>query len=391
MLTSTIAVLLLLFQAAAPPRPATVSGQVRMSDGSPAAAVRVTAIPAPAASILPLQGQNYYSAQMPAATALTDDNGRYRLANVPPGRYFIVAGLIGYATYYPATTDINDATVLTLDGQRAFDDIDLALVQSPGARVSGRVSPPPAPDVQERATLAGVALGELLETPINADGTFEFGRVPRGDYVLNVSPTPAGMASLRFAVADRDVTSLQATRPPVRTVRGRVVADRGPLPFALLAFYTPQSHVSPPIDADGTFTVGLHAARHQVDLAGMPIGYEVASVRVGSRDVTASGLQVANEDVGDVVITVSAPERLPRLTGRVTGAAGDPSALRVELAGPIVGRASAAVRPDGTFEFPALPPGTYRLTIPQAAAMPPQRVIVTSDGSEVTVPLPSSR
>ena len=35
----------------------------------------------------------------------TDDQGRYRLTNLPPGDYLIAAGLIGVGTYYPNETD----------------------------------------------------------------------------------------------------------------------------------------------------------------------------------------------------------------------------------------------------------------------------------------------
>ena len=85
---------------------AVASGQVRLANGSPVAAIRVAAIPAPPPNIRPSDGQNYYAVQTPARVALTDEQGRYRLANLPAGRYFIVAGVIGQATFYPATTDL---------------------------------------------------------------------------------------------------------------------------------------------------------------------------------------------------------------------------------------------------------------------------------------------
>jgi len=52
--------------------------------------------------------------------------------------------------------------------------------------------------------------------------------------------------------------------------------------------------------------VRVHAARHVVYLGGLPPDYAVASVRVGSEDVSR-GLIVGNADVSGVVITVTGP------------------------------------------------------------------------------------
>src|SRR4029453_17477736 len=97
-------VLLGLLQAATPARPGVVAGQLQTREGSPAAAIRISALPAPPPNILPSDGQNYYSTTAPAGTTLSDAQGRYRLANLAPGRYFIVASVFGYPRFYPAAT-----------------------------------------------------------------------------------------------------------------------------------------------------------------------------------------------------------------------------------------------------------------------------------------------
>jgi len=384
----TAVLLTLALQAAAAPRAFAVAGQIQMADGSPAAAVRVAAIPAPPPNILVAQGQNYYATQLPVSVTLSGPDGRYRLGNVPPGRVFIIAGLVGSGTFHPSTTEFDAATVLTV-ADRDLDRIDIRLLTSPGARVSGRVTPPPVKGAREWATLAGVKLGELLEVAVGDDGAFQFGRVPRGEYLLSIFPTPPGQRSLPFVVADQDISSLQMTRPLVRRVTGRIVVDAGPLPAALLAFHTPQSHVSGSIRADGTFEVELHAGRHFVDLSGMPIGYVVRSVRVGSVDVTTTGIEVNTAEVPDVTVTVVAPRVLPTLRGRIAVAPGAPApALTVEATGRIVGSIQAPVGPDGSFGLGPLPPGLYRLRVidrPDVAAV---QVVVDSAGGDVTIQLP---
>src|SRR5690349_1156804 len=116
MIMNVLLALLLLLQTATAARPGVVTGQLQTKDGKPASRIRITAVPAPPPNIRPSDGQNYYATDfnLPASTALTDAQGRYRLANLAPGRYFIVARVFGYATYYPATTDADAATVVTV-------------------------------------------------------------------------------------------------------------------------------------------------------------------------------------------------------------------------------------------------------------------------------------
>lgn len=383
-----LAVLLtLLLQAAtsptATPRYA-IAGRVQTSTGMPAAAVRIAALPAPRENVRVAEGQNYYATQQPVAVTVSDSNGRYRLTNVPAGRYLIIAGLVGSGTFLPATTDIDSARAITVE-KGNVDGADITLITFPGARVAGRVTPPPA-GIQEWATLAGVRLGELLEVPVRTDGTFEFGRLPPGDYLLSISPTPPGQASMRFTVKDQDVTGLEMVRPAVRRVRGRVEVERGPLPAPLLAFVTPQSYVAVPIDADNTFDVGVHAGRHTVDVGGLPAGYALKNVRVGTADVTNSGVLVGATDVADVVIEVTAPRELPTLRGRIAGQI--PNGLRVEATGRIVGTIESAVRPDGTFTLGPLPAGLYTVRVVDRTDIPSAQVVVDSRGGDVTLSAP---
>ncbi len=377
-------VLALLLQAAASP-PATpryvIAGRVQTSAGAPAAAVRIAALPAPRENIRVAEGQNYYATQQPLSVTVTDSNGRYRLTNLPAGRYLIIAGLVGNGTFLPATTDIDSARAIAVENANV-DNADITLITFPGARVAGRVTPPPA-GIQEWATLAGLRLGELLEAPVGTDGTFEFGRLPPGDYLLSISPTPPGQASMRFTVTEQDVTGLEMVRPAVRRVRGRVEVERGPLPLPLVAFVTPQSYVSVPMKADNTFDVGVHAGRHTVEVGGLPAGYAVKAVRVGTADVTNSGLSVGASDVADVVIEVTAPRELPTLRGRIAGQIRAGS--RVEATGRIVGTVESAIRPDGTFTLGPLPAGLYSVRVVDRNDIPPAQVVVDSRGGEVNL------
>src|SRR5262249_53817223 len=157
------------------------------------------------------------------------------------------------------------------------------------------------------------------------------------NYLLGLFPQPPGLTSLAVQVGDADVTGLELVLPPTRMVTGKIVVQNGPLPHALLEFSTLQGYiVGATINPDGTFSTRLQPARHCVDLAGMSVGYSIASVRVGSQDVSEA-LVVGNADVSGVIINVAAPRNLPRLRGRIVGLLTRSSSTKIEVNGPIIG------------------------------------------------------
>src|SRR6187399_1903865 len=89
--------LLLLFQSVAPSGRATASveGRVLTEDGMPAVGVRVTAQSVPDTAVAARD------AGVMVSIVQTDASGRYRLERIPPGRYYITAGLVDFPTYYP--------------------------------------------------------------------------------------------------------------------------------------------------------------------------------------------------------------------------------------------------------------------------------------------------
>src|SRR3989442_9339730 len=126
----------LLSQDAPTVRLGVVSGQIRTLAGSPAISFRVAAIPAPADTTRPSFGSQYFYNQPPVSTALTDNQGRYSLVNIPSGRYFIVSGV----TYYPSTLDADGATVVTVAPGSTANNMDFKLMRPFGGKVSGRVN-----------------------------------------------------------------------------------------------------------------------------------------------------------------------------------------------------------------------------------------------------------
>jgi hypothetical protein len=303
MMNALLALLLLLQATAA--RPGVVTGQLQTREGTPAAAIRISALPAPPLNIRPSDGQNYYATIPPASTALTDRQGRYRLANLAPGRYFIIASVFGYPTYYPATTNPDGATVITVGAESPVEGVNFSVLLPPGGNVSGRVSTPPTTNSQEKAILSGIELGELLETPVGADGSFTFGHLPKGAYFVSLFPTPPGMPSRAVQVGETDAR-VELVRPTLRTVSGRIVAEPAVLRRVLIGFSTERSYVTTTASADGSFSAQVQPASHRIELGGLPPGYRLGSARLGTQDVS-QGLVVGAENLTGITITVAPP------------------------------------------------------------------------------------
>jgi hypothetical protein len=70
--------------------------------GLPASGIRVAAMALQDAS------QDRVSASMVSITQ-TDAAGRYRLEDIPPGRYYIVAGRVDLPTFYPGVLEMTAA------------------------------------------------------------------------------------------------------------------------------------------------------------------------------------------------------------------------------------------------------------------------------------------
>jgi len=372
--------------------PGAVEGMLRSIDGAPASAVRVAAIPVPKGNGTPDDNLNYFELVPATNTTLTDNDGHFSMMDLAPGRYYIIAGATGYGTWLPGTTDLRKATIVTVVSNEITGDLDFSLMQKFGAKLSGSVKADMALLGPRTATLVGGKLEDLIEVPVKPDGTYEFGYVPPGNYLVQMYPPTSGMPARRVTVGNESVTGVELVPLPTVAVTGRIVTKRGPLPVGYLGFQTDETYVDSTIHPDGTFTVQLHAATHEPVMAGLPIGYSIASVRIGTRDVT-KGITVGKTDISDVVITLDTPQDLAAIKGKVSGLAPSRYATtRVEIKGPvtIIGSMQTNIREDGTFEFPAVTPGSYSLSLTSVPEFTPLILNLDStDTANVSVVVPS--
>jgi hypothetical protein len=165
-MNSVLLALLLLVQGIAGPT-GTVEGRVLNQDGTPAANARV--------SVLAVQETTAAATEAPVLSSIvqTDANGRYRLENVTPGRYYIGAGLVDFPTYYPGVIAISEARVVTVAARSALTGIDFNLARPAALKVSGRVIREARGAAEgQRVLMSGPGGSRNFTTP--ADGSFEF-------------------------------------------------------------------------------------------------------------------------------------------------------------------------------------------------------------------------
>ena len=155
----------------------------------------------------------------------TNDIGEYRIAGLPPAQYFVSAiqrGLSqndisenrrGYATtYFPGTSNVAEAQRLTLATGQTLADINIALVETRLARVSGTaVDSNGRPITNASVMLLQWLLGGGASNRLRPDGSFAIDRVPPGEYTVR----------LLYPASTGDDEEVQATI----TVAGEDIAD----------------------------------------------------------------------------------------------------------------------------------------------------------------------
>lgn len=172
----------------APTESGTITGIVRTSSGAPAAGVRVSAMARPSN---PVDAAAEVST---SSLAQTDEQGRYRLENVPPGTYFIAAGRVTLPTYYPGTLDMLKGTTVSIAASAVVANINITMDDA-------SIRPPDsATDVSDVAGLTlpvQVRMEGDAKQPVFADGQSVMVRFTRTkDGAISESPLNASILNL---------------------------------------------------------------------------------------------------------------------------------------------------------------------------------------------------
>ena len=343
-------------------------------------------------------------------TAATDEQGRYRIGGLRPGKYRIHASPqpsqfsaevrtdatedIHYsATYYPDSLARASARRLDVGPAAELSGIDIRLVRTGILSVSGKVSGMPG-----GITRTGIEVTREGENGysgprsiVKPDGSFTISPFDPGKYTLAAvsygqsPPRNLRSAPVEIELAGASLKHIELRMIPPFEVPGQMRFDdeRARLPQQRPARQGQPQSTQPPlpprqirlqavtgfmgnalaaeIGADDSFTLeSVLPGRFHVRLSWGPA--YVRSVRIGSTETEGDILDVRNGPAGPVTIAVSS--LMCQVAGTVSDSSGPPANTRVVLvpeASSGRGFQSARVKADGTYVFIALAPGKYTL------------------------------
>lgn len=187
-----------------------------------------------------------------AGKAVTDDLGNFRIADLPPGPYYVRAGglMVGEMkavalkqgpaggmqyrdTYYPGTPSLEEAQALQVSGDGTSEaefTVPSQRTYSISGKVQQRVGEARVEFIEWRAHDAeGYVFSMNADTAeVRADGSFKISQLPPGEYTLTArvanKENELGYASV--GIVDSDV-SANVEIGRVAEVRGKVEAPQG--------------------------------------------------------------------------------------------------------------------------------------------------------------------
>jgi len=338
-------------------QPGAVTGRLLAPNGRPAAGVRIAAVPA----------DDKTGAAALFGITQTDANGRYRIEKIPPGRYYIFAGLIDLPNYYPNTTVLNRATAINVDPGSTVSDINFSLTRPSNMTIAGHLLIPPTLQFSETwtATLTSRTSGATpisVQSKVGRDGSFEFTRVTPGEY--RVSSNVGGSSPVTVQVRDADLDGV--ILPVVDCNAGLRVSGRLAGKLTVPVDTISLQGVGIPCSArvsvkeDGAFSFdSVVEGRYQIQLRPLPIGWSSEFVTVNESN--AAALEIPLPAVISIrgVVETEDGNAFPNTTRGV--------AIPIRAVGVLGGEANTYVRNDGTFEL-QLPRGEYRVSVPGISA-----------------------
>jgi hypothetical protein len=368
-----------------------IVGRVLRSDGTPAANVLVAALELPK-----MQG---LSSTDLIATGITDVEGRYRLADVPPGRYGVFLNARNFFEVPAREMDAASAVVV----RRGTSVVhDLSFGPSRGITISGRVHG----DLIYRdiQTVSLSTDSSLRKADVSFDGSFELRNVPPGTHRVALSYPQFAWGAREIVVEDQDIANIELVADDVTVVTGRVVTEgRGPVPRFSLSVegskgFTSGNYLSlrDTVRSNGmvgvsgwadrpndvVFDTRLPIGEYRIAVTGLPSGYRVKSFTYGTTDLLHRPLNLTGA-VRELTLVLSPPEslRFGKISGRLVRDGSLPPGYhedRVRLRSPhILTPLEAAVGKDGSFEIPEVPAGVYWVESPNVG----MRLAVGSEGA----------
>jgi len=208
----------------------TVTGVLRTNEGAPMTSVRVAVVPADGTD----------AGDVLQAIVQTDSDGRYRIENVPPGRYHIMTGRMDSPLFHPGVDDVRRATTIIVEDGGTTQVSEMLFVRT---RVSGRVVDATTGLGRQIESLSICcdyfpttsrgSFGEVSSAPVTAqihdNGSFEFFAVTAGNQYLQVYDPNIVSFNLPIKVGNTDQTGIELNVSAGSEVHGKAVDQTGAL------------------------------------------------------------------------------------------------------------------------------------------------------------------
>lgn len=384
------------------PRTTSIEGLLVDEFGDPAPGMTVQA-----ARVQYVAGKTRF---VPAAQSRpTDDLGRFRIFNLAPSDYYLVAlsgqfagpdEVTGFAlTYYPGTSAPLDAKAVSVGVGQDVSGIIFQMVPAKMSTISGVAVDETGKPIQATLMLTPTSGGDV-KANITArlqsapDGSFVIRNIPSGAYALQgfgrLLGTQGNLGNAAFGalqlVIDGDQSNLSLRIAPGATLRGRILFEGTATPPAparvrvfpqAVNFATGPMGGGPPesvVNDDWTFETKNMTGTRVVSVLAGATGWMLKRVERGGKDITDKPIEFGGGDVNGVEITLTS--NIGVVTGSVTEAGRPAPESMVLLFAEDAARWTypsrymTIARPDakGIFRAAGLPSGNYL-----AIAVPPMQ------------------
>ena len=382
---------------------AVIAGTVRDQDGEPLARAQITL------HRLQFDNGRRRVERLSGFFVRTDDQGQYRVAGLPPGRYYLraepdhMASMSGenhspksdrpletlLPALYPGVADPGAARPVEIAAGARVTGIDITLPRSATQRVTVHVR------IGAGATLGYICLGysgtatgdagfEYVAQP-ESNGLFEFPAIPPGSYTLTASARPPIQPSadpwetifsqheyavhVPLQVGDVPVENVELAVPPPGEIDGRITIEGDSSVKLSGANLTFDDGADDPVRVTVhdhlRFKTGLGPGRYNLDLqAGN--GYVLRRIQIEGKNVTGEGLTVSGGEKIPLEIVVG------KDAGEIEGSVADNDGKSVAGATVVlVPEPGLRTHPSlfrcvetdqaGRFDMNAGPPGIYKL------------------------------
>jgi protocatechuate 3,4-dioxygenase beta subunit len=340
---------------------ATISGKVVDEDGDPAGNVSVQAL----GKTWALGGKPRYFIM---GQGSTDDTGVFRIANLRPGKYYVVVQssqqqMMGMReapatpgkpdirparTFYPGSLDRTSATALDLQPGQDLPGIDIRMRAVQTFHVRGKAAVP-LPESNNRPTMLTLMPqtedGQMFMTAggmVAKDGTFDFAGVAPGSYTISSAMFSGQQQTFihqNVEVGSSDVNDVVLTAQSMFSLHGSVdlqgtllgssqdksleniqvmlTAENDSIMMFSRAFATTK--------ADGSFTIErVMPAKFRVRITNQPEGSYVASIRFGNQEMLGKTLDLTQASGGEIRVSLKAGAA--EVSGTVQTKQADPAA-----------------------------------------------------------------